>query len=473
MNVETGTRRQAGARDALHVLVVDDERFVRDSLTEMLRHAGFAVSGAASVEEARARLAEHAVHVVVSDLRMPKEDGLALLRDARRAGVKIPIVMITGVGTVAEAVAAMKEGAYDFLQKPVDPAALAHAVRRAAEHFALTREVRSLRGRVARAEPAAELVGSSPALERVRALVAQIAASDATVLVTGESGTGKQLAARALHARSSRAAGPFVVVNCAALVESEFEAELFGVRSPSGAEADVRDGRVAEAEGGTLVFDEIGALRPALQAKLLRVLETGEYQPLGAARASTADVRVIAITNEDLAAAVKAGAFRADLYHRLKVIPLALPPLRELKQDLPAIAAHLLARAEARRPFGGAHARLSADALEVLARYDWPGNVRELENVLERAQILAPAAASGALDGEFVQSLLETPLPAPRGAPGASEFHLRKNLDALEKEIVQRALAHTAGKKKEAALLLGIDPRNLGYYLRKHKLSES
>jgi DNA-binding NtrC family response regulator len=458
------------ASGVLHVLVVDDERFVRDSLTEMLRHAGFAVSSAASVAEARVLLTEHAVHVVVSDLRMPKQDGLELLRDARRAGVKIPIVMITGVGTVAEAVAAMKEGAYDFLQKPVDPAALAHAVRRAGEHFALTREVRTLRGRVARAEPEGELVGHSPALERVRARIAQVAASAATVLVTGESGTGKQLAARALHAGSARSAGPFVVVNCAALVESEFEAELFGARAGPAGE---RDGRVAEAAGGTLVFDEIGALKPALQAKLLRVLETGEYQPLGAARAEAADVRVIAITNDDLAAAVKAGHFRADLYHRIQVVPLALPPLREHKQDLPAIATHLLARAESRRPFGGGRARLTPDALEVLARYDWPGNVRELENVLERAQILAPVSATGELDAEFVQSLLETPLTTPRGAPGASEFHLRRNLDALEKEIVQRAIAHTAGKKKEAALLLGIDPRNLGYYLRKHKLSES
>jgi two-component system response regulator AtoC len=180
-------------------------------------------------------------------------------------------------------------------------------------------------------------------------------------------------------------------------------------------------------------------------------------------------VRVIAITNQDLAALVKAGSFRADLYHRLKVFPLALPALREHKQDLPAIAAHLLARAERRRPFGGAGGKLGPDALEVFARYDWPGNVRELENVLERAQILSPGRE---LDGQLFESLLETPLSTPRNAPGPAEFHLRRNLDALEKEIVQRALSHTGGKKKEAALLLGIDPRNLGYYLRKHKLAE-
>jgi two-component system response regulator HydG len=447
------------------VLVVDDEAFVRDSLCEMLRHEDVGVLAAASVDAAVEVLRRETVHVVISDLRMPEKDGMALLREAKRAGIPIPIVMITGVGTVADAVGAMKAGAYDFLQKPVDPRALLRAVERAAEHHALVAEVQGLRRRLAEQDQGRELVGSSAALEKVRALIAQVGPRDATVLITGESGTGKELAARLVHRRSARAEGPFVLVNCATLAVGEFEAELFG----STRAGEERTGKIAAAEGGTLVLDEIGALDPKLQAKLLRFLETGEVQPLGASAPARVDARVIAVTNEDLAAAVKAGTFRADLFHRLNVFPIAMPRLAEHKEDLAAIVDHALLRAASRRPFGGTSTRLAPDALEVLARYDWPGNVRELENLLERAQILAQDRA---LDAALLESLLELPLPAPpKPAQGPAELHLRRNLDALEKDLVQRALAQTHNKK-EASALLGIDPRNLGYYLRKHKLSE-
>jgi len=450
-----------------HVLIVDDETFVRDSLTEILRAEGFVAHAAANVDGALALLHAEPVEVVVCDLRMPRKDGLALLREARHAGTRIPVVLLTGHGTVADAVAAMKEGAFDFLQKPAEPGALVRVVRRAAEHFALVRELRSLRGRQAVREPERRLVGSSPALQHVRELIEQLARSDVGVLISGESGTGKELAATEIHRQSRRAAAPCVFVSCATLAAAEFESALFGcgAAAPGGE----REGALAAAEGGTLVLDEIVALDAQAQLRLLRFLETGEVRAAGGGRARTADVRVLATTNQDLAAAVAAGRLRADLYHRLAVFLLALPPLCEHKEDLGEIARALLLRAEARKPFGGGEARLADDALEVLARYDWPGNVRELENVLERAQILA---RGGKLDGPLFASLLETTLPAPRTSSSAQEFHLRQNLDALEKELVQRALAHTGNKKKEASQLLGIDPRNLGYYLRKHGLRD-
>ncbi|MFO1009193.1 MAG: sigma-54 dependent transcriptional regulator [Planctomycetota bacterium] len=452
-----------------NVLIVDDETFVRESLAEVLKSEGFGVFAAAGVDEGVRVLGAESVHVVISDLRMPKKDGLVLLREAKRAGIPIPIVMITGVGTLAEAVTAMKEGAYDFLQKPVDPRVLVKSVERAAEHHVLLASARRAQRAVEELDAARQLVGSSAPLERVRASIAQVAPTDATVLLTGESGTGKELAAWRIHRSSPRKDGPFVVVNCAAFAAGEFELEVFGCKKGAHGHADERVGRIASAEGGTLVLDQVAALEPKLQVRLLRFLETMELQCVGDSVARRVDVRLVAITNEDLAAAVKAGTFRADLLNRLNVFPIAMPRLAELKEDLPAIVNHLLLRAAQKRPFGGVSLKVTPEALEVLARYDWPGNVRELENLLERAQIVAQGRD---LDAALFEGLLELPLPAPKSEPGRVEFQLRKNLDALEKELVQRALVHTSNKKKEAAILLGIDPRNLGYYLRKHKLSE-
>jgi DNA-binding NtrC family response regulator len=304
-------------------------------------------------------------------------------------------------------------------------------------------------------------------MQRVRDAIAKVAPTDATVLVRGESGTGKALAAEEIVRASGRAGSASVRVSCAALAEDAFEAAL-----------DVRGG-LAGAEGGTLVLDEVGALKPASQAKLLGFLERAEHGSRAGADGSRAGadrsaegVRVIAITNEDLTARVKAGAFRADLYYRLNLFPIEMPPLRAHKEDIPAIAEQLLERARERRKIASAsspRARLSREALEVLASYDWPGNVRELSNALERAVIVAGDAE---LDAELFRGIVESSLPSARPI-GQDQFHLRKNLDALEKDIVIQAIAHTQGKKKDAALLLGIDPRNLGYYLRKHRITET
>jgi len=457
-----------GANSGSSILVVDDEAFVRDSITEVLRSDGWNTHAASGAQGAVEFLAREAVDVIVTDLRMPEGDAFLLLEHARKAAVEIPIVVITGVGTVSEAVRAMKAGAYDFLQKPVDPEELVLLVRRAAEHRQLLGEVKWLRETVKGLRAPRLLVGRSEQMERVRALVAQVAPTDATVLLEGESGTGKQLAAEEIHRQSGRASRPLVRVHCAASSEEAFERELFG-------HADGGAGALAAAQGGTLVLDEVGVLTPALQKKLLHVLEAGEGR---AADAPRTDVRLVAITNEDLAARVKAGEFRADLYWRLDVFPIGMPPLREHKGDIPEIVEHFLAWASHERTGSGLGAvhtngggpRVTAEAFEVLATYGWPGNVRELRNVLERAVILA---GERELDAPLFRGILESALAPAQQLTGARELHLRRNLDAAEKEILLRALAQTQGRKKEAALLLGIDPRNLGYYLRKHGIADT
>ena len=443
------------------VLIVDDETFVRESLSEILAADGWRTHTAPGAREAIAFFAERRVDVIVTDLRMPTGDGFQLLEHARAGSVEIPIIVITGVGTVAEAVRAMKAGAHDFLQKPVDPEELLLLTRRAAEHKQLLHEVVALRATVRGLRAPRVLVGSSPRMSAARDSLARVAPTDATVLLTGESGTGKEIAAEEIHRLSGRAARTFRRVHCAAVSDEAFEIELFAPER----------GAFADAEGGTLVLDEVGVLSAALQTKLLRVLEAGEARRTGDAAGSVPDVRVVAITNEDLAARVKAGTFRSDLYFRLNVFPVELPALRDHKEDIPEIVDHLLAWARSRQPgtAGNEDAmKPTAEALEVLASYGWPGNVRELRNVLERAAIVAGGAG---IDAPLVRGILESAHVTPL-ASGTPEFLLRKNLDAVEREIVVRALAHAGGKKKEASLLLGIDPRNLGYYLRKHKIGD-
>ena len=438
-----------------HVLIVDDEEFVRDSLEEILRSKGLATSAAAGAQEAVRFLEKRDCDAIVTDLRMPQGDGLSLLHEARRRGVTIPIVMITGVGTVGEAVQALQAGAFDFLQKPVQPAELVRVVTRAIEHYGLQRELQQLRGTVASLRRAEALVGSSPAMVALREQLARLAATDSTVLISGETGTGKELCAREIHDRSARARRLLVRLDCASFSGS---AEELGLR-------------LAEARGGTLLLDDVGALRPEAQAVLARLAERGEYEePGGALR--TADVRLIATTSEDLAARVRAGRLRAELFHRLDVVPLRPPPLREHLEDIPEIAAQQLSHAQ----LGGKSRELAPDAIEVLASHEWPGNVRELRNVLERALIVAGA---GALTGDVFRSILEPVLAQPPArAPDSSlarltEFNLRRNVDLRERDVVLGALRRAAGVKKEACELLGIDPRNLGYYLRKHRIKES
>ncbi len=448
------------------ILIVDDEAYVRQSLAEVLGAEGFRTQLAGSVADAAAKLAESEVDVIVTDLRMPTGDGMELLKLVRRQGLATPIVMMTGVGTMRDAVEAIRSGAYDFLQKPVDSEQLVLLLRRALEHHELVTEVRTLRSSARSVAERRELVGRSTAMARVRELIEQVGPTDATVLVSGESGTGKELVGEHLHRVSPRASKGLVRVNCAAVPPTLFESEFFGHRRGafSGAVSD-RVGRFAEAQGGTIVLDEIGTLPADMQAKLLRVLENGEYQVVGESRTRVADARVVALTNENLPERVSKGEFRADLFYRLNVFPISLPPLRAHKEDLPQIALTILAGL--RGAPGRGEARLGADALDVLASYDWPGNVRELRNVLERASIVAGPRP---IDAALVRALVEPTLSLSTSAD-PNDCNLRRNLDAAEKQLVQRALDRADGRKKDAAEMLGIDPRNLGYYLRKHGLS--
>ena len=458
----------------VRVLVVDDEAYVRDSLREILELEGFQVSTAAEGREAARILQREPVDVVVADLSMPGGDGIELLEATARLHLRVPVIIITGVGTVPDAVAAMKHGAHDLLQKPVAPAELVRVVQRAAEHRSLVGEVHRLRDALEGIRGARRLVGESSVMETLREQLASVARTEATVLVHGESGTGKELAAEELHRLSDRVERPFVHVSCAGGAAGRLERELFG-HVENGVS---RAGRIEQAEGGTLVLDEVGFLSREMQEALLRVLDTGESSRIGEVVPRMVDARIVALTNQDLAAAVERGSFRADLYYRLSAFPVRMPPLREHLEDLEELVRHLLERMGAPPPDDAAQL---AEVVEVLGTYEWPGNVRELKNVIERAVIVG-----GGLDPRLIGGILESTLalqgarasvsagePSPPGAPGRSAphgLHLRTHLDAREKELLQRAIAESGGRKKDAAALLGVDARNLGYYLRKHGL---
>jgi two-component system response regulator AtoC len=450
------------------VLVVEDEAYVRDSLLEILRARGFDVSAAASVDEALERLARAPVDAVLSDLKMPKQDGLELVRRMQALSPDVPVLILTGHGTVASAVECLRAGATDYILKPVEPDALELSLGRALERRALRREVRYLRSAVAGAGGSETAIGDSAAWKRVVAMVQAAAPTDSGVLLTGESGTGKELLARRLHALSTRASGPFVKVNCAAVPLEMWESEFFGHRKGSftGAQSD-RDGRFQLADRGTLLLDEVGAMPAAGQAKLLRAIQDGEFERLGDEQATRVDVRVVASTNSDLEADVQRGRFRADLFYRLNVVRITVPPLRERKQDIPALARHFVGEIAAR--LGREAPELPAVAVARLAAYHWPGNVRELRNAVERAMILDPDHGLESLD--LAQEGAPLPLAAAAAPTGDRELNLRESLNRLERELLLEAQRRAGGVRKEAARLLGIDPRNLAYYLHKHDLA--
>ncbi len=444
------------------VLVVEDEPYVRDSLVEILRARRFDASPAVSVDEALGSLARTPVDVVLSDLRMPGADGLELVRRLQVSAPEVPVVILTGHGNVGSAVECLKAGASDYILKPAEPEALEVALERALAARALRREVSYLRGAVAAQTEAA--IGASGPWRRALGMVEAAAATDSVVLLTGESGTGKELLARRLHALSPRAAGPFVKVNCAAVPLELWESEFFGHRKGSfaGAASD-REGRFQLADRGTLLLDEVVAMPAAGQAKLLQVLQDGEFVRLGDEQPTRVDVRVAASTNSDLEAEVRQGRFRADLFYRLNVVRIDVPPLRERRDDIPLLAAHFVA--EIARRLGRGTAALPPATLSRLGAYSWPGNVRELRNVIERAMILDPEHGLDGLDLAPASAA-----PAEGAPPTERELNLRDALNKLERELLLEAHRRAAGVRKEAARLLGIDPRNLSYYLRKHDL---
>jgi DNA-binding NtrC family response regulator len=419
----------------IRVLLVEDEVRVAESLEAPFRARGMETVVCETAEDA---LAAPPCDVVLADLGLSGVDLLRRLKERDRA---LPILVLTEPGAVGDAVTAMRAGALDFLSRPVEPDVIVERVCKAVERGRIEKERDRLRG-------TAEIVAVSEGMKEVLGLARQVAAQDSSVLLTGESGTGKERVAIYLHEQSPRRVGPLVKVNCAAVPASLFEAEFFGHQRGAftGADRD-RPGWFAEADGGTLFLDEVGALRPEGQAKLLRTLETGEVRPVGAVRTRRVDVRVIAATNEDLAARRDAGDFRSDLYYRLAVFPIAVPPLRERPEDLAVLAERF-----------AAPLRLAPDALDALRRHAWPGNVRELRNVIARARIVANGDRIGA--GHLEAFVL----------PATDDLDLKRRVRALERDLFREALRRTGGKKCDAARLLGIDASNWAYHAKRLNL---
>jgi two-component system nitrogen regulation response regulator NtrX len=439
------------------VLITDDEANLRRMLSAVLVADGFRVAEAATGEEAIAAVQKRRPDALLLDLQMPGgKDGLATLEQLAREAPGLPVIMMSGRAGLQDAVRATKLGAYHFLEKPLAPEAVLLTLRSALALARARAEAQALREALG---PTATLVGSSPQMAEVRALIARVAATESRVLISGESGTGKELVAAAIHAASARADAPFVRVNCAAIPRELVESEMFGHERGSFTGAtDRRTGRFEQADGGTLFLDEVGDLAAEAQAKLLRALEAGEIERVGGERPIPVDVRLVSATNKDLQRAAKDGAFRGDLLYRLHVFPIHIPPLRERPGDVPELAAHLAALVTTR--FGRAPVRFEPGAMQLLVAHRWPGNVRELANVVERVIILAGSSTIGA---EEVRAALppgeggEAPLPAP----GPVAIALTDALDSYERTLIARALSASGGNIAEAARSLSTDRANL------------
>ncbi|MFT3775360.1 MAG: sigma-54 dependent transcriptional regulator [Minicystis sp.] len=432
--------------------MVDDEPSNLASIEKIFQRDGLRVLTADGAKSALEIVRTHRVQVVLTDLMMPGVSGLELLRAIKQIAPDIEVVMMTAYGTVETAVQAMREGAYDFVEKPLKRMTIVKSVRKAAEKQQLLAENRSLRNEI-KLLTRREIVGSSPALRRVLDVATQAAPSSATVLILGESGTGKELVARFIHDHSARAKAPFIAVNCSAIPESILEAELFGHEKGAFTGAITRrDGRFARAAGGTLFLDEIGELSPSVQVKLLRVLQEGEYEPVGGDTVR-ADSRIVAATNKDLRAEVAAGRFREDLFYRLNVIAVTAPPLRARREDIPLLVDHFLGVycAKNNRP------RLEAprEVLSVLTDYSWPGNVRELENVIERAVVLCRG------DRLTVDDLPDVVRQGESVEPSTITFSVGTPLDEVERRLIRETLRHAKNDKSVAAQLLGISTRTI------------
>ena len=443
------------------VLVIDDEEALRVSVAKIVSRLGHHVDTAGTATEGLARLSKQPYELVLTDFRLPDLDGLEVIERARALRPETELVLFTGFGSIPLAVQAIKRGAYDFVTKPFKRADLERVVTRALEKQALAADNRRLRQQLddRPGTPLGRIIGQSEAIRAVLRVVEQVAPSSATVLIEGPSGTGKELVAEALHSLSARRNQPLVKVNCSAIPETLLEAELFGYeRGAFTGALSRKDGRFARADGGTLFLDEVGTLSLPIQAKLLRTLQDGTFEPLGSSRTMQSDCRIIAATNADLSRAVRDGLFREDLYYRLNVINIALPPLKDRPDDVPLLLGHFLALHAARnhRALDG----FEPDALRALRAYDWPGNVRELSHAVERAVVLAasrtitraclPDAVRQAA-GPEPEAAGDRIIAVPVGTP----------LEDVQKLVISETLRHTGGNKAQAASLLGISARTI------------
>jgi two-component system response regulator HydG len=457
---------------ATRILVADDSDAMREGVVLTLARLGYEAQGVKGGAEAIAAYGRRHFDVVITDLRMVPVDGLEVVKRLRELDPEATVIVVTAHGSVGAAVEAMRAGAIDFVEKPFSPELLAVRVEKAAEIAAERRRGRDAQARAraldedrAREAGPLGLVGGSEALQRVREQVRKVAAADATVLVMGESGTGKELVARAVHDASRRRDGPFVSVSCAALPEGLLESELFGHERGAFTGAVRRKiGRFELAHGGTLFLDEVGEIPPALQVKLLRVLQERRFERVGGEETLEVDVRLVSATNRDLAKLAAAGSFREDLYYRLAIVPLTLPPLRERPGDVEELALHFLAKHAPR--IGRRLAGFEPEALAVLRRHAWPGNVRELENVVQQAMVFAEGDRIAAHDLPATLKGLPAALPVPTG-----DRTLNDILEDLERQLVASAYQRARGVKAEAARLLGIKPSALYYKLEKYGIA--
>jgi len=443
-----------------HILIADDEPLTRKSLLEILKFEGYKVSLASDGEEALRQIKENPPDVVIADLKMPKLDGIALLRKIKEYDSNIAVVLVTAYGTIETAVEAMKEGAFDYITKPIIDSEIKIVIQRILEQKKLLEENKVLKERLKKEgrKQFYKMIGQNPKMQRIYDLIETVAPTNATVLIVGESGTGKRLIAHALHFYNPyRKDKPFVEVSCGALPENLLESELFGhiKGSFTGAIRD-RQGRFEIASGGTIFLDEIDAFSPKLQVKLLRVLQEGEFERVGDTKTIKVDVRVIAATNQDLKKLIKEGLFREDLYYRLNVIPINVPPLRERKDDIPLLVEHFLKKSSQKLK-GKIVRDVSPQVMELFFAYDWPGNIRELENVIERAVILCKGERIEVEDlPEFFVEL--------RGKDRDDEkrnFSLKEVVKDSEKEIIEKVLKECGGNRKKAAQILGINRTTL------------
>jgi DNA-binding NtrC family response regulator len=447
-----------------NILVVDDEVNIRGALVTLLQKKGHDVRGVGTGEEALEHLAIAAAELVITDLKMPGMGGMEFLRRLKDKWPDTEVVVMTAYGSIDTAVEAMRSGAYDYLTKPIDRERFPIVVDKALERHALAHENKQLRDRLDVRTRFDQMVGESEPLQHVYNLVDMVADSAVTVLLTGESGTGKELVARAIHHKSIRANGPFVTLNCGALPENLFESELFGYERGAFTGAMMtKVGRFELADGGTLLLDEVGELSLKSQVDFLRVLETKEFRRLGGTKLITVDARIIAATNRNLEEAVKQGDFREDLYYRLNVVPIRLPPLRERGDDIPLLAERFLSE------FTAQHRRepkdVSRDAMRLLRLYAWPGNIRQLRNLMERLVITVR-------DSDIHPEHLPEEIQASKEDARTMLVALGSSLRDIERETIRRTLAEVTNHREKAAKLLGISPRALQYKIKEYGIHE-